>query len=71
MIKFIVLHKSGGTYTAYLSQDELMRHIGQVFKWLRDRILIVQRDEKAYVMERIESDPVELQKQLNEIIRSL
>ena len=71
MIKFIVLHKSGGTFTTYRTQDELIHHIGQVFKWLRDRTLIVQKDEKAYVMERIESHPVELQKRLNEIVRSL
>jgi hypothetical protein len=71
MIKFILLHKSGGTYTAHPSMDQLMQAIGNSFKYLRDRELIVVKDDKARIVGKINTNIIELQKELNELVRSM
>ena len=71
MIKFILLHKSGGTYTVHPTQDHLMQAIGNAFKYLRDRELIIVKGDKARIIWKINSNVVELQKEINEILRSL
>ena len=71
MIKFILLHKSGGTYTVHPTQDHLMQAIGNAFKYLRDRELIIVKDNKARIVGKINTNIIELQKEINDILRGM